>query len=158
MESKALPLHLPRCGLALKAAAALAGVALCAGVAAQEYPTRLVRLIIPFPPGGTTDNVARAVSDRLTKSLGQQVIIENRGGAGGMIGAKAVTAATPDGYTLLFGASSLAVGLGFETKDPYDPLDDLAAVSMVAEVTLALAVSAVLSRPTMLIGVKSPTL
>jgi len=107
---------------------------------AQDYPNRTVRLIMPFPPGGTTDNVARAIADRLTKPLGQVVIIENRSGAGGMIGARVVTAARPDGYTLLFGASSVAVGMGFETKDPYDPLEDLTGVSMVAQVTLALAV------------------
>lgn len=108
---------------------------------AQDYPARLIRMVLPFPPGGTTDNVARAVAERLAKPLGQPVIIENRGG-GGLIGARVVTSASPNGYTLLFGSSSLAVGLGLESKDPYDPLDDLTTVAMVAEVTLALAVNA----------------
>ena len=62
---------------------------------AQDYPVRLIRLILPFPPGGTTDNIARAVAERLAKPLGQSVIIENRGGGGGLIGARAVTSAAP---------------------------------------------------------------
>lgn len=117
------------------------GMALPAAVLAQDYPNRVIRMIVPFPPGGTTDNVARVLATQLAKPLGQSVIIENRGGGGGLIGAKVVTTAAPNGYTLLFGASSLAVGLGLESKDPYDPLDDLAGVAMVAEVTLALAVN-----------------
>ena len=133
-------------GRAKKRAICIAGMLLClagllpAGASAQDYPNRPIRLILPFPPGGTTDNVARAVSERLAKPLGQSVVIDNRGGGGGLIGAKIVTASAPNGYTLLFGASSLAVGYSMESKDPYDPMDDLTGVAMVAEVTMVLAV------------------
>ena len=70
---------------------------------AQAYPTKVIKMIVPAGPGGPTDVLARLVADRMAAALGQPVIIDNRGGGGGAIGAKAVAAADPDGYTLLFG-------------------------------------------------------
>jgi tripartite-type tricarboxylate transporter receptor subunit TctC len=88
----------------------LAVFALCAGaVLAQDYPARPITLIVPFPPGGVADNVARPVAQALTKQLGQTVIIENRQGAGGGIGMAYVAKAKPDGYTLLLALSSISV-------------------------------------------------
>ena len=76
---------------------------------APDYPNRPIRWIVPFPPGGGTDIVARAVAARLTEGWGQQIIIDNRGGAGGVIGADTVAKSTPDGYTLLFGTPGALV-------------------------------------------------
>src|SRR5215831_6062799 len=88
---------------ALLAAALLAGCMLhaVAPAKAQVYPTRLIKVVVPFPPGGPTDGMARIISDRLGAVLGQSIIVENRGGAGGGIGGKFVAEADPDGYTVL---------------------------------------------------------
>jgi len=105
-----------------------------------DYPTKPVKIIVPFPTGGTNDIVARAVGDRLSKALKQQVIVENRGGAGGLIGTKAAASAPPDGYTLLIGnAGALAAGLGLYSKVPYSVLEDFIPVSLLADITIVLA-------------------
>src|SRR5450759_291656 len=89
-----------------------------------DYPVRPVKMIVPFLTGGTNDIVARAVGDRLSKALNQRIIIENRGGAGGLIGTKAAAGAPADGYTLLIGnAGALAAGLGLYSKVPYNVLE-----------------------------------
>jgi tripartite-type tricarboxylate transporter receptor subunit TctC len=117
------------------------GVLLAAGLlpgfaAAQPaYPTRPVRVIVPFPAGGTTDIFARLVGEKLSQSLGQQFVIENRGGAGGNIGADAVAKAEPDGYTLVMGTvGTHAINPSLYAKMPYDPLTDFAPVAYVAGV------------------------
>jgi len=108
---------------------------------AQTYPSKPVKIIMPFPPGGTNDIVARALADRLGVILKQPVVVENRGGAGGLIGTDAVAKATADGYTLLVSnTSSLAAGLSLRAKVPYDVLHDFAPVSLLADITIALAV------------------
>jgi len=107
---------------------ALAGVTSL--VQAQvAYPTRTVRLIVPSSPGGGTDISARILAPQLTQFLGQQVIVENRPGAGTMIGGEAVARAAADGYTLLMGISTLAINPAMYKKVPYDALKDLAPIS-----------------------------
>ncbi len=97
------------------------------------YPARALRLIVPFAAGGTTDTVARLVARELTKSLGQSIVVENRPGAGGLIGAEAVLKLPADGYTLAFATiSTLAVLPLAQTKPSYDPLKDFALVTQLA--------------------------
>ncbi len=113
----------------------------CAQTSAGNYPAKAIRIIVPFPPGGTNDIVARAIGDRLSRVLKQQVIIENRGGAGGLIGTKAAAGAAADGYTLLLGnAGALAAGLGLYSKAPYNVLEDFIPISLLADITIVLAV------------------
>ena len=102
-------------------------------VAQSDYPSKPVRLIIGFPPGGSTDIVGRIVALKLSERLGQQVIVDNRGGAGGTIGADIAAKAAPDGYTLTVGTTSThAVAAGAYSKLPYDPVKHFAPISLVA--------------------------
>jgi len=112
------------------------------GAAAQIYPSRPVRMIVPFASGGGSDTVARVISQALSASLGQGFVVENRTGAGGAIGADAVAKSAPDGYTLLLGSTSEIVHLvNVSTKVPYDPIKDFAPVGLVGSVPMALTVS-----------------
>jgi tripartite-type tricarboxylate transporter receptor subunit TctC len=106
-----------------------------AAFAQSSYPNRPVRVIVPFAAGGTTDIFARLIADKLSQSLGQQFIIENRGGAGGNIGADAVAKAAPDGYTLVMGTvGTHAINASLYSKMPYDPLTDFEPVAFAAGV------------------------
>lgn len=106
-----------------------------------SYPDRPIRLIVPFPPGGGNDILARAVGQRLAQPLGQQVVVDNRGGAGGMLGGQIAATSDPDGYTLFLGSmGSLAHNPALRTNNPYDPPRDFAAVSMLATSAFLLAV------------------
>ena len=117
------------CGAVLAAICALAA----AGACAQSYPVKPVRLIVPYPPGGGTDIFARILGSRLAETFGQQVVIEQRPGAGGVIGAEAAAKAAPDGYTLLIGqASNLAINVSLMRKLPYDPVRDFAPITLIA--------------------------
>ena len=102
--------------------------------AADSYPSKPVHLILPFPPGGGTDILGRLIGEQLTVRLGQPVVQENRGGAGGNLGAEAVARAAPDGYTLLLAAPTLAISPTLYPKLAYDPLKDLAPIALVATV------------------------
>ncbi len=108
--------------------------------AAQNYPTRAVRLVVPSSPGGGTDISARILAPQLTQFLGQQVVVENRPGAGTMIGGEAVARAAPDGYTLLMGISTLAINPAMYKKVPYDALKDLAPISQAVALSNVLVV------------------
>jgi tripartite-type tricarboxylate transporter receptor subunit TctC len=109
---------------------------------AQSFPDRAIRFFVPFPAGGSTDAVARAMQPALEKILGQPVVVENRAGAGGMLGVDAVAKAAPDGYTIgLAGAGALGVNIGERTKRMYDPGKDLAMVSRAAESPFILVVT-----------------
>ena len=114
-------------------ARALLGVAVivlgCGIAAAQSYPSRPIRLIVPFAPSGPTDTIARIVSARLAEALGQQVIIDNRAGAGGNIGMGLAANATPDGHTLVLVSSSFVVNPGLYSRIPYDPEKTFAPIS-----------------------------
>src|SRR6201993_1456874 len=116
---------------AVYSCAAIAAASLCAQLypaIAQDYPTRPITLIVPYPPGGGVDVMGRMVGQRLSAALGQQVVIENRGGAGGMIGTRDAARATPDGYTLVMLLTGISLGL-----DPgYDVNKDFAPIGLVA--------------------------
>src|SRR6476661_4958954 len=107
---------------------------------AQSYPNRPVRIIVPFPAGGPADALGRVLADQLNKMWGQPVIVENRGGAGGNIGAEVVARAAPDGYTLLLNASSHVINASLYDKLPYDPIKDFTPVSEIASYMLVLVV------------------
>jgi tripartite-type tricarboxylate transporter receptor subunit TctC len=102
--------------------------------AAQTYPAKPVRLVIPYPPGGGSDTIGRPLAQKLAEGLGQQVVVDNRGGANGNIGMEAVARSAPDGYTLVFALSAqLAINPGLYQKLPYDPLKDFAPITLLGE-------------------------
>jgi len=107
--------------------------------AAQEYPARTVRLIVGFPAGGGSDIIARLVAQKLTGALGQPVVVENRPGASANIAAEIVAKSAPDGYTLLFGNSSLSISPAVFKKLNYDPVRELMPISMASSYPFALA-------------------
>ena len=105
----------------------------------QEYPAKQVRVVLPFPAGGGSDLIARVVAQKLTGALGQPVVVDNRAGASGNIAAEIVAKSAPDGYTLLFGNSSLSISPAVFAKLNYDPVRDLAPISMASSYPFALA-------------------
>ncbi|MDB5863298.1 MAG: hypothetical protein JWO70_1104 [Betaproteobacteria bacterium] len=125
-------------------AAALASVALADAASAQGvYPAKPIRMIVPFPPGGGTDILSRLVANKLTESVGWQIVVDNRGGAGGNIGLDAAAKAAPDGYTMVMGqTSNLTINPSLYSKLPYDSLRDFTPVSVVASSPIAFMVFA----------------
>lgn len=107
---------------------------------AQSYPVKSVRLVVPYPPGGGTDIIARIVGQKLSEGLGQQVIVDNRGGAGGTIGTDVVAKSAPDGYTLLMAPTSHAINPSIYNKLPYDTVRDFAPITLAASATILLVV------------------
>jgi tripartite-type tricarboxylate transporter receptor subunit TctC len=111
------------------------GLFLSVNLWAQDaWPSRPLRMILPFPPGGGTDILGRLIAERLSAGLGQPVVVENRGGAGGNVGAEMAAKAPPDGYTIVLVAPSLAISPTLYSKLSYDPVKDFAPVSLVATV------------------------
>lgn len=112
--------------------AVLASLAAAPGVFAQAYPSKPVKIIVPFAPAGPTDVMARILAQKWSESMGQQFVVENRAGAGGNIGMGAAAKAAPDGYTILVSSSSYVVNPSLYAKVPYDPYKDFAPVTLAA--------------------------
>ena len=108
---------------------------------AQSFPTRPIRLIVPYPPGGGTDIVARVIGQRLQQSLGQPIVIDNRGGAGGTLGTAVAAKAAPDGYTLVLVPTSHVINPSIYAKLPYDTEKDFAPITMVASAAILMAIN-----------------
>ncbi|MET0867554.1 MAG: tripartite tricarboxylate transporter substrate binding protein [Pseudorhodoplanes sp.] len=120
----------------------LAATALALPAYAQEFPSKPIKLIVPFPPGGPNDIIARVVGAKMSELIGQPVVIDNRGGAGGVLGTDAVAKAEPDGYTIaITSAGALAISKSLQEKLPYDTLKDLKPVTLVAKVPELLVVA-----------------
>jgi tripartite-type tricarboxylate transporter receptor subunit TctC len=111
---------------------ALVALAYCAPAVAQGYPSRPVTLIIPFPAGGGVDTIGRVIAAKLTAALGQQVIVENRAGAGSVIGIRAAAKAAPDGYTILMATT----GAGVPANPGYDIIKDFAPIGLIASIPI----------------------
>lgn len=110
---------------------------------ADAYPSRPVRIIVPFTPGGSTDLYARTLSPKLADALNQQVVVDNRAGAGGALGAELAAKATPDGYTIWVGqTANLAIGPALRRKSAYDPVRDFAPITMIQKAASVFVVSA----------------
>jgi tripartite-type tricarboxylate transporter receptor subunit TctC len=126
----------------LRASAAFCAVALAASASAlaQQYPTKPVRMIVPFAPGGNTDIIARAFTPKWGELLGQQVLVDNRGGAGGTIGTESAARAAPDGYTLIMVSAGHTINPAMIRKMPYDSVKDFTALGVIADVPTALVV------------------
>lgn len=135
------PLHISR-RTVLQTLAALGGTALLGNVSAQSaWPTKPVKLVVPFNPGGATDLIARTLAEALSKRIGQPVIVENKGGAAGVLGTSAVTNAQADGYTFLLSLStSMLINQFLYTKLPYNPQKDLLMLSQIAGAPVTLVV------------------
>jgi tripartite-type tricarboxylate transporter receptor subunit TctC len=131
-----------RNSLLLRSAALVIALAcFSTSASAQIYPSRVIRLVVPFAPGGSNDVIARIIGERLTEALGQSVVIDNRPGAGGVIGTDSVAKASPDGYTLMIGATStLAANPSLYTKMSLDPTQDLTPITQIASGPFVLAV------------------
>src|SRR2546425_10951591 len=108
--------------------------------AEEPSPATVIQMVVPYSPGGTGDNIGRAVAAKLAEILGQQIIVDNRPGAGGNIGAEATVRAAPDGYTVVMAATSLASNPALQRKMPFDPLKDLVPVSGCCEVPMIVVV------------------
>ncbi len=126
-------------------ACALVSSQVLAADTATTFPNRPVRMVAPFPPGGTADFLARLLTERVSRAWGQQVVVDNRSGAGGVIGTEIVAKASPDGYTLLMSAIGHAANPALYEKLPYDTLRDFRPVTLVADVPLFIVVNPKLS-------------
>ena len=126
----------------LAAAAFTAGAALSFGAAAQAWPAKPIRFIVPFAPGGVADVITRAVTPKLAEALGQPIVIENRGGAGGTLGTSQGAKAAPDGYTFVVPAASHTTTPSLYARLDFDPVKDFAAVTKIADVPYLLVVPA----------------
>ena len=125
--------------LKLFAACVLAACAFT--VSAQPYPSEPLRFVVPFPPGGSTDLLARRLCERLQASMGQPCVVENKPGAGGAVGSEFVAKTAPDGYTLLLGVTgSHGISVSLNPKLPYHPIKDFAPISMLVSTSLVLVV------------------
>jgi tripartite-type tricarboxylate transporter receptor subunit TctC len=114
----------------------------CAAAHGQNYPNKPIRLVVPFPPGGATDILARVLAEKMSPRLGQPIIVDNKAGAAGIIGTDAVAKAPPDGYTIVLGLSnSMLTNVFLYEKLPYDPRKDIIMVSQVATAPLVLVVN-----------------
>ncbi|MPZ37370.1 MAG: tripartite tricarboxylate transporter substrate binding protein [Rhizobiales bacterium] len=112
-----------------------------APAAGQSYPSRPITLVVPFPPGGSTSIVGRTVADKMSEILGQQIVVDNRGGAGGTVGTRAVAKSAPDGYTILLGyTGTLAIGPTLRKNAGYDPRKDFAPIGMIGHAPNSLVV------------------
>jgi tripartite-type tricarboxylate transporter receptor subunit TctC len=109
--------------------------------ATEVYPTRPIHLIVPYPPGGGTDIVGRLLGEKLSASLKQPIVVDNRGGAGGVLGTEVAAKAAPDGYTLLLAPSSHVINPSIFAKLPYDTVKDFAPITMVASAPILMAVN-----------------
>jgi tripartite-type tricarboxylate transporter receptor subunit TctC len=127
-----------RC-LNIFAAFALAFLAFAASASAETYPTRSISLIVPYPPGGGVDAMARIVAEKLSHALGQQVVVDNRGGGGGLIGTRAVQKAAPDGHTLLLGhTGTISINPSLYANSGFDPRKDFTAIGLIASMPVVL--------------------
>ncbi len=131
-----------RLALASQALAAIALVAAGLPAQAQSWPDRPIKLVVPYPAGGNADNTARLLATQLSARLGQQVVVDNRPGGGGTIGAAAVAKAAPDGYTLLLDATAFTVNPSLFARLPFDAAKDFAPISLVMQAPLLLVVPA----------------
>ena len=118
------------------------GMAIAGLAAAQGYPNRAVKIVVPFAAGGGTDVMARNIAQKLNEAWGQPVVVENRTGAGGIIGADAVAKSAPDGYTFLIGTTTTAINASLVVKPPYDMQRDLQPVAMLSFYPMAVVVPA----------------
>ncbi len=128
----------------VRVVAALTAVAFSAVLHAQAFPNKPLRLVVPFPPGGGTDILGRILANKLSETLGQPVIVDNRPGGGGIIGSEIVAKSSPDGHTLLLSSASHAINPSVYRKLPYDTLRDFSTVSQVATVPIILVVNPLL--------------
>jgi tripartite-type tricarboxylate transporter receptor subunit TctC len=122
-------------------AAAVAAVAfgICAGAFGQDYPTRTITLVVPYPPGGGVDAMARVVAEKLAVALGQQVVVENRAGGSGLVGTRTFIKSAPDGYTLFLGhTGSISINPSLYANAGFDPRKDFAPAGLIASMPVAL--------------------
>ncbi|HEX2826208.1 MAG TPA: tripartite tricarboxylate transporter substrate binding protein [Burkholderiales bacterium] len=125
--------------MSIRTAAVFCGAFMSAGALAQQYPTKPIRMLVPFAPGGGTDLVARAVAHSMSEGLGTTVVVDNRPGANANIGNELAARAVPDGYTLIMTSSALTINPNLYRKLPYDPVKDFAPISLATIVPYILA-------------------
>ncbi len=128
------------CGWMIRLAMAACLPALPGAVWSQDYPVRAIRMVVPFPAGGGSDLIARVTAQKLSGALGQPVVVDNRAGASGNIAAELVARSVPDGYTLIFANSSVAISPAVYQKLPFNPVKDLMPISMVSSYPFVLVV------------------
>jgi tripartite-type tricarboxylate transporter receptor subunit TctC len=125
----------------LVAAAALIVVSTATAGLAQSYPSKPVRVVVPYPPGGSTDIVARVIGEQLSQSMGQRFVVDNRPGAGGNIGMQLAAGAEPDGYTVVVGTTAHAINMTLFKDLPYDTVKDFEPIALLTEIPLILVVN-----------------